>query len=552
MNNVTRSSRSARPARRLDQLPLLHRLRGRRPRQPAGVPSGAPNNNCGRRHPRSRSTGGTSTVVGARDNTRRLHRDPVRLLRRAQRQGALQRHAAILGRARATFKQGYETVGPQLRRIIAADSIANCVRPGNCDARPSAPARWPSGRAKLDLVDSSAGFANDPGCFYTGDTRIRFKSDGTMDVWNTTSVGTTLTGPGTPAGTNCGVAANFKPARFRDEPKAPAAPQNVPVPDDMVIYVKNSARPPAPAPPARSSTAPPPVARPATSSRRGRDLRRGGHRHLLQRPRRRDHDDEQDVHPGDQHDDDRGSTRQRPSRSPRPATATRRPSTAVRATSTSRARCTGRGDHRRAEQRHRDQRPDARRNDAADGRLRQRQGRDRLGHRRAGGRQLGGRVPPRVAAEHHGRSDGDLRQQLLDDCRQRADLDGQHHGHERHLCLERDPDLHEHHGQLRRHRLPGADQLDDSACDLRLASQTLQHSFWVAYYKYGNSLGHAQRPRLHRPEVAWHRRYRHEATSTATGFKKDYSYDTRLKFLSPPYFPQWTNAAQWSARRRVS
>ena len=37
------------------------------------------------------------------------------------------------------------------------------------------------------------------------------------------------------------------------------------------------------------------------------------------------------------------------------------------------------------------------------------------------------------------------------------------------------------------------------------------------------------------------------ATSTATGFKKDYGYDTRLKFLSPPYFPQWTSA-QWSAQ----
>ena len=90
-------------------------------------------------------------------------------------------------------------------------------------------------------MDSSAGFVNDPGCFYTGDTRIRFKSDGTMDVWNTSSVGTTLTGPGTPAGTNCGVAANFKPGGSGSNPLAPAAPQNVPVPDDMVIYVKNSA-----------------------------------------------------------------------------------------------------------------------------------------------------------------------------------------------------------------------------------------------------------------------------------------------------------------------
>jgi len=35
--------------------------------------------------------------------------------------------------------------------------------------------------------------------------------------------------------------------------------------------------------------------------------------------------------------------------------------------------------------------------------------------------------------------------------------------------------------------------------------------------------------------------------STGTGFTKDYSYDTRLQFTSPPYFPDWTNAV-WGAR----
>ena len=32
----------------------------------------------------------------------------------------------------------------------------------------------------------------------------------------------------------------------------------------------------------------------------------------------------------------------------------------------------------------------------------------------------------------------------------------------------------------------------------------------------------------------------------STGYVKDYRYDKRLKFSSPPYFPQWTNA-EWSA-----
>ncbi len=89
----------------------------------------------------------------------------------------------------------------------------------------------------LYLADNSGQFASYPGCNYTGDTRIRFNSDGTMDVWNTASAGTSLTGPGTPAGTNCGIASNFVPAAGR---QYPAAKQRVPVPDDLVIYVKNS------------------------------------------------------------------------------------------------------------------------------------------------------------------------------------------------------------------------------------------------------------------------------------------------------------------------
>ena len=35
--------------------------------------------------------------------------------------------------------------------------------------------------------------------------------------------------------------------------------------------------------------------------------------------------------------------------------------------------------------------------------------------------------------------------------------------------------------------------------------------------------------------------------SGGTGYLKSYGYDLRLKFSSPPYFPQWTNAA-WGAR----
>ncbi len=88
------------------------------------------------------------------------------------------------------------------------------------------------------MIDTSDLFKTFPGCLYTGDTRIRFNSNGTMTVWNTMSAGTSILGPGTTAGTNCGTASSFAPAAGQ---KYPAAGQTVPVPNDMVIYVQNSA-----------------------------------------------------------------------------------------------------------------------------------------------------------------------------------------------------------------------------------------------------------------------------------------------------------------------
>ena len=56
-----------------------------------------------------------------------------------------------------------------------------------------------------------------------------------MTVWNTTSAGKNLKGPGSPAGLNCGNAAQFIPASGQ---KYPATGQTVPVTDDLVIYVQ--------------------------------------------------------------------------------------------------------------------------------------------------------------------------------------------------------------------------------------------------------------------------------------------------------------------------
>jgi hypothetical protein len=71
--------------------------------------------------------------------------------------------------------------------------------------------------------------------------------------------------------------------------------------------------------------------------------------------------------------------------------------------------------------------------------------------------------------------------------------------------------------------------------------QTLQHSFWVQNYGLGNLLGTLSV----RGSIA--QRWRGiVGTTGTTGFLKDYSYDTRLKFSGPPYFPQWTNSV-WGA-----
>lgn len=73
--------------------------------------------------------------------------------------------------------------------------------------------------------------------------------------------------------------------------------------------------------------------------------------------------------------------------------------------------------------------------------------------------------------------------------------------------------------------------------------QTLQHSFWVQNYNKGGGGGKVV---LHvRGSIA--QRWRGiVGTSGGTGYLKDYGYDTRLKYTSPPYFPQWTNAV-WKA-----
>jgi hypothetical protein len=71
--------------------------------------------------------------------------------------------------------------------------------------------------------------------------------------------------------------------------------------------------------------------------------------------------------------------------------------------------------------------------------------------------------------------------------------------------------------------------------------QTLQHSFYVQSYNKGSQQGQL----YVRGSIAqaWRGIV---GTSSGTGYLKDYRYDKRLRYASPPYFPQWTNAV-WAA-----
>ena len=77
--------------------------------------------------------------------------------------------------------------------------------------------------------------------------------------------------------------------------------------------------------------------------------------------------------------------------------------------------------------------------------------------------------------------------------------------------------------------------------------QTLQHSFTVQAYNEGQSRS-ANGDLAVRGSIA--QRWRGAvgtAGSPGTGYNKDYSYDVRLRYTAPPYFPHWVNA-QWSLR----
>ena len=114
------------------------------------------------------------------------------------------------------FLQGFETSDPDCQ----TPTVGNCTRGG---ASPDLNGNTPSYAPLLYLPDNSNSFSTYPGCQYTGSTRIKFNSDGTMTVWSRDSAGTVV-------GAGCGTPALF----------AGGASQTIPVPNNKVIYVKNA------------------------------------------------------------------------------------------------------------------------------------------------------------------------------------------------------------------------------------------------------------------------------------------------------------------------
>ncbi len=119
-----------------------------------------------------------------------------------------------------TFKKGFETADAGCKTAVAGNDYATCWR--SSSATPNFNGNVPSYAPVLNLPDNSSAFAGYPGCDYTGDTRIKFNSDGTMTVWDKGAVGTTV-------GTGCGTPATL----------ASSGGQTVNVPTDQTIYVAN-------------------------------------------------------------------------------------------------------------------------------------------------------------------------------------------------------------------------------------------------------------------------------------------------------------------------
>jgi Tfp pilus assembly protein PilX len=447
------------------------------------------------------------------------------------------------GGPRPQFLQGYETADPNCTVAagrpnssgVATGGSGKCYR-SNSSASPYVGTSGAVPAGKLYLPDNSDQFANFPGCVYTGDTRIRFKSDGTMDVWNTGSAGTTLTGPGTPAGTNCGNASSFKPAAGQ---KYPSAKQNVPVPNDMVIYVKNSTS-------GSSTCVPGQIVNGTTSGSSSNDVIPLGSGSSVT-----------DVTDISYFDPDRwSSTTSRTWNRVRQGNGSYRwvdagssgPSTSISSDDHPNTFDCGlgnvyiegtlKGRVTIASQNNIVVTGDLSINGASGGSV-------------PAGPDMAGLVAANSVVVYHPVSrssststntDQD-RSTYYGDCQSASNMDnepsgGRSQGYSLTCSYSTTKNFGGGYSNL-----SYPNQTSGSGNRYIYASiQTLQHSFWVQSFNRGNDLGTLSV----RGSIA--QKWRGAVgTSGGTGYQKDYSYDARLQFSSPPYFPQWTNAV-WGAK----
>lgn len=132
----------------------------------------------------------------------------------------------------ATFKQSFQTGNPSCASAGTSASSwnSNCLRSGSTANFAQKPQT-----AELKYLDDNSGaFATNPGCHYYGSTRVLFKANGTMTVWNKkTSNNNTAPVSIAPEGGTAPVCGDLTSLDS-------AAGWTGAVPDDMVVYTATS------------------------------------------------------------------------------------------------------------------------------------------------------------------------------------------------------------------------------------------------------------------------------------------------------------------------
>ncbi|MDM7831225.1 pilus assembly PilX family protein [Cellulomonas edaphi] len=132
-----------------------------------------------------------------------------------------------------SFTNGFTSANPDCRNVTSSTSTWNkCLRKATNGTYSTANFNGvqPQYSTALYLDDTSAAFAGYPGCHYYGSTRIQFRADGSMQVWNSKlnngNKAPLAIAPPAGSAPSCGSVTDLN---------SPAG-ASVSVPDNMVIY----------------------------------------------------------------------------------------------------------------------------------------------------------------------------------------------------------------------------------------------------------------------------------------------------------------------------